>query len=230
MRMNELHDLARSDESAGMSLVELVLSTALFGVIALAGVGMTLSASGAGTAVRRSAEAVTKRATFFGALSDELGRARILAIAADGSSIRYSLPVISPETGTRMDATGAPAWGIADGAERVGGSCTLRFAAVRRVSESSVRIDLNADGDIDDAFEEGVLEKVSDGGVAMPLVAPRIYLAAAGPAGDVDGDGVADPLFALDVSGLLTMNSMLASQDGRVRRAYLKVKTYETAM
>ncbi len=77
---------------------------------------------------------------------------------------------------------------------------TVRFRQLEEITEADEGTDINRDGDLSDRFSIGVLETVElvDGkDVVKPITgaSSRVILALPSFAGDLDGDGVGDPLF-----------------------------------
>lgn len=89
---------------------------------------------------------------------------------------------------------------------------TIRFAKTSSFSEATKNIDLNHDGDLADVFAIGRLERVYSAGrvlgdvwqeeVVVPLCAERLVQLEGDPRGDIDGNGVPDPLFLMTGSYL----------------------------
>lgn len=74
----------------------------------------------------------------------------------------------------------------------------IRFRTKREIRESEIGEDLNGDGDRADRFAIGVLETEDSRGVRPITETGEVMLGLPSYAGDLDGDGVADPLFEVD--------------------------------
>lgn len=109
------------------------------------------------------------------------------------------------DTGVEGGLTGA-----GDGRASNAFTVTIRFVAVDRweYDESKTGVDLNGDGQLDDVFEVGHLEKVTRGGPDpaggadvpefVEVLTPDVVLQRKGaPVSDIDEDGDPDPLFQL---------------------------------
>ena len=72
---------------------------------------------------------------------------------------------------------------------------TIRFRQTGTLKEADEGEDLNRDGDQADTFALGVLE-IDDGSEVRPLMTrAEVMLGLPGFSGDLDGDGIGDPLF-----------------------------------
>ncbi len=160
----------------------------------------------------------------------ELMFCRIAWIAPDGTSIRYSIPMDS-------DASGDLVFGVVYQGPRPGWTAELAFVPrVLYLEEAapplslgvSVEIlggmDMNRDGDMLDAFLVGQVEQriydsaglLVDRSVATDLVV--LAMVGQSPAGDVDADGILDPLFSvLDVAGSVVPAALIAPNGVRLR-------------
>ncbi len=215
----------------GFTLVEVAFSVASLAVIL--GAGYTLTSTVSGT----SGKLVADLETFRGALDavdrvrGDLGRARVISVAEDGSAITYSLPVKTEGAENILDADGEIRWGVADKqGSRKGGTCTIRFSLDRIRSESEEDRDINGDGDKRDVFDEGRLVRRSDKDAKMVLRRTRVLLVRGDHDGDIDGDGVADPLFTMSETGILTLRLARPLSEGFVRVHVMRIKPTESAV
>ena len=83
------------------------------------------------------------------------------------------------------------------------GERTLRFRQIEEIAEADEDSDINRDGDQSDRFSIGILEIVDivDGEEVVKRItgaSSRVILALPSFAGDLNGDGVSDPLFLID--------------------------------
>lgn len=132
----------------------------------------------------------------------ELEFADLSAPAGDATSIAYALPIDPDGDGSVLDAAGSVQWGAnVGGVPTTGVQAAVRWTFERVLSEAALALDVNADGDLLDSFDLGRIERVeADGGVAR-LTGNWVAQPTGARGGDVNGDGVADPLFSIDASG-----------------------------
>jgi len=77
---------------------------------------------------------------------------------------------------------------------------TIRFVTDRTISEAAQGVDLNGDGDRKDRFDLGHLEADRPDGTKEPLTGAWLLQPALNHGGDLDGDGVPDPIFSADTT------------------------------
>ncbi len=192
--------------SAGLTLVELAITMATGSVVVAATIALFLGATQAGQAVTTSIHGVGDWAEGLHAFRVEMGQAKILGVSPDGAAVTYSVPVPATPGGGLVDSTGEITWGARDSTgEHVGGHYVLSFVLDDVVSEQEVGADFNGDGDILDVFEVGHIGKTTDTGETQSFPRMKIVLQQGDHGGDLDGDGVPDPVFAVSSDGLVEM-------------------------
>lgn len=175
----------------GMTLVDLTIATMIVAVvIGLSYSGFhvadaTIDTAGTRDRMERAADDTLKR------LVAEVRTGRLLALSASPAepSVTLAQPAANL-TLADLDASGAVLW-AADPA-------TIRFRPVEVIRESVEHVDLNRDGDRSDVFAVGLLEIATAARTETITNRARVFLALPGYAGDLDGDGVGDPLFSRD--------------------------------
>ena len=217
----------------GFTLLEAMVAVAILSGILLtallaihSGTDMTNIESARNNMERSNQEALDK-------LALELRDAapRVVTVAGDGSAIQFQIPVDLNANGTVLDGNANIEFGFTDrnGAPQ-SGTITYRFVQntvggqPEILDEAALGMGLNRDGDSSDRFVRGRLVRVTRvtgwPEVQDPLpIGLWIVQPAGNLGGDVDGDGVADPIFQLDAAGgrvLVNLWSMHA--DGRKNR------------
>jgi len=207
----------------GITLIEMAFALSCAVLILAAGYGLLGAVGGASAETMRGLGTLRESMKAMDGLRGDLQTARVISVSADGTSLTYTLPLAIGDASTIVNDTGEVQWGIADSeGELLGGSCTLSFVIERQVGESTVGRDINKDGDKVDVFDVGHLVKTSSRGHRMTFPTIRLLLKSGDRAGDVTGDGEADPIFAASANGLLTVH--IAQRDG----GKLRVRTFRT--
>lgn len=192
----------RARRRAGFSLVEALIVGAVVALMLGAAVVREAVRSDGGSAVVRS-NLFARLDRALRSLAADFERADLDAPGEKGDTLSYQLPI--PLAGAR-DARGPTEWGVVvNGVPVKGGRATLRFVADSVLDEARLAIDLNGDGDQRDQFEQGHLERLLPDGTIEQLTGSWILLPAGDHGGDVDGDGKADPIFTVDVTGSATI-------------------------
>ena len=112
--------------------------------------------------------------------------------------------VDSDGDGSLIGADGRPQWGGRVGGAAVAGARTqARYVLVRTVDEAALATDINRDGDQVDRFDLGRLERVEPDGTLIQMIGGLVAQPNGNWGGDLDGDGVADPLFAVNDVGAI---------------------------
>jgi hypothetical protein len=120
----------------------------------------------------------------------------------DGVGFAYRRPVDPAGTGTFIDS-GDIRWGATvGGADSVDGCACLVFSPIAVVTEAQRNFDINADGDLDDTFDLGGISDLAWnafdpalGTSSLELVSPILLQEQDNYGGDMDGDGLDDPMF-----------------------------------
>jgi len=211
----------------GFTLIEVALVTAILAPV----VGIVLSGTSAivdtsvGAAIQVSAQQqvifTTKR------LREELQKAQIDSVSPDGLTVVYQKALDMTGSGIAVGPDGAIRWGAIEATGPVAGNTyTMSFVQDAAISEATVQLDLNSDGDTVDTFRRGHLQRLTSGGGATEVSPSMFMIDAADPSGDLNGDGAPDPLFnfgpgrSLEVRMLTRMvlsNSRRGSNFSRLR-------------
>ncbi len=137
---------------------------------------------------------------------------RVTQVAANGSSVRFQIPVDLNGNNTVLDNAGIIEFGFVDAAGAPqAGTITYRFVQGVRggqpdvLDEAALRVDFNNDGDITDRYSRGYLVRVTQVTGGPELVNPvRVGIWVAQRDGalgaDITGDGQPDPIFQMDAA------------------------------
>jgi type II secretory pathway pseudopilin PulG len=219
----------RCASRAGFSLLEVVVAV---GVLALMMIGVAMVFKDTGFVASSEAKSNDVARTSQGALDQmtkELRESaiRVITVSADGSSIQFQIPVDIDGNGTILDGSGAVEYGFLDRGVPTKGTITYRFVEnivggrPDVLREADLRLDLNGDGDRLDSFDRGCIVRIThaNGGPEVrgpALTGQCVVVAHADWGGDIDGDGVADPIFKLDgATGRVQINVWTMLADDR---------------
>lgn len=186
----------------GFSVTELTMVVAIVGTISvLVAGGMERSQTFANVEMSRGA-LESRFQHSLDRVRSTLAIARVEAPFDSGTRIRFMTPVDHDGDGSTYDATGAVTWGSTGaGVATLGEARWLQYVVSASAMESTLQFDVNGDGDQLDAFDLGHLEELSNDGSIVRWTAPEILQKADDPGGDIDEDGVLDPLFSIIDSG-----------------------------
>lgn len=137
--------------------------------------------------------------TFDGQTDDLRG---VVFYRGDGVGFSYRRPIDPAGTGTFIE-DGAIRWGATvGGIDTTDGCASLVFSPVGVVSEAERNFDINSDGDLDDTFDLGGIANLgwnavdpSLGTSSLDLVSPILLQEQDNYGGDMNGDGLDDPMF-----------------------------------
>lgn len=214
----------------GFSLVEVMIANVVL-VIVVAGVFLMMGNISANSGViQEIARLESENNRDMEDIAELLREARITALPfAGGNSLTYQLPVDEDGDGDCLDGNLDIVWGAIVPNQVPSGFTDLTLPQIqyvpRRVySEGAEGFDLNRDGDRADIFLVGRLEHVLPSGASATrnvVIEPQT-LALTGDyvlqeqnnaaVGDVNGDGVADPLFWID-GDTLRLNLFVSDTD-----------------
>ncbi len=143
-------------------------------------------------------------------LENELKRSTVDAVSSDSLAVVYRHPLDMNGDGSFVDSSGNITWGIrgSDG-NIVGSTYRIAFVADRKISERKAGNDLNGDGDSDDQLTLGYLERTTALGTKERVTPNVVLVDTKAPKSDLNGDGVADPMFELDSSKVLIVRLLL---------------------
>ena len=179
-----------NDRTRGMTLLELLLSIAVFAAIvavaypAFIGANNTVATSTTRDQMERKGDMLLDEVNQF------LRSGRVVAVADAPNPPAVTVVRVRRDVAIEdLAGNGGAPWGADQE--------TLRFRPVRTLDEADLNEDLNGDGDRNDRFALGRLEiedatrlrSLSDTGLVM-LGLPDYE-------GDLDGDGLPDPLFVV---------------------------------
>ena len=159
----------------------------------------TISRSGQKTRLENAADRIKKT------LVTEIRTGQLVALAPAGAA--PYVDIHPPRTGIALDQ-------IADTGDVPWQTVTHRvqYRQTGTLSESAVRLDINHDGDRTDTFALGVIELVTPQGTRPITQRGRVILGTPNFEGDVDGDGLKDPLFEVQ-DRKFTMRMFLVFRD-----------------
>jgi len=195
--------LAAGRRQLGLTLVEVSVSLAVFALITvICASTLTRMTSFYTDSLFRSGLMEAAKIAQESAL-DELRSAKVLSVTTSGGYpvVTYVVPVSLPigTTSDYFDASGNVNWGCKEASgymKDATGSphrVTLTVVPGPQVSESSVRLDINGDGDRSDTFQLGSILFTTSGGLKRTLSGGRLLLSeVAKGAFDMNKDGVAD--------------------------------------
>jgi prepilin-type N-terminal cleavage/methylation domain-containing protein len=220
----------------GFSLLELMVAMAILSMILL---GAALALNGTNDvavleATRNEMERSSQNALDRMALELRDSAAKVITVAANGSSIQFQVPVDLDGKGTILNSTGAVEYGFLANGVPTGGTITYRFVQnlvagqPEVLSEAARRMQLNDDADLGDRFARGYIlrttQLTSGAVVSQSILTGRWIVQPDGNwGGDVDGDGAADPIFQLDgTSGRVLVNLWGMQVDSHKNRHFVR--------
>jgi len=204
----------------GFTLLEVMVAVGLLSLIML-GVALALKNTGQVAALeasRNEMERSSQRALDVMALELRDSAARVTTVSADGSSIQFQIPADLNGNGTVLNSSGLIEFGFLDKGVPKAGTITYKF--VQNVvgghnevlDEAAGRRKLNDDADVTDKFARGYIVRITQvtglAAVTGPIISGRWIVQPNGSwGGDINGDGVADPIFKVDaVNGRVLVN------------------------
>jgi prepilin-type N-terminal cleavage/methylation domain-containing protein len=184
---------------AGFTLLEVMIVTAVMGLVIAAISAAIVNANRAyvPNVTRTNLEAAA--GSMAEKLTEELTHALPLTVSADGTEVRFCLPVDGDGSGSPLDIDGNIELGYGHNA---GYMRRIRYVVDLTIDEAIVKRDINNDGSRTDRFFVGrlVADTLDETGAPMGndvALGPAVILATSPDAGlDVDGDGVDDRIFA----------------------------------
>jgi len=215
--------------SRGFTLLEVMVAVGILSMVML-GVALALKNTGqvaALEATRNEMERSSQRALDVMALDLRDSAARVATVSADGTSIQFQIPADLNGNGTVLNSSGLVEFGFLDdkGVPRAG---TITYKFVQNVvggqnellDEAAGRRKLNNDADVTDKFARGCIVRITQvtGGAAVtgPIISGRWIVQPNGNwGGDINGGGVADPIFKLDATNGRVLINLWAMQIDR---------------
>jgi len=175
----------------GAMLVDVLIGvTIVAAILAVAYPGFQVANDTISTSTQRDLIERSADRTLNG-LVDAVRSGRIASITPSGTAPVVTLQSLqSGLTIGQMSGSNPTMW---DASSR-----TIRYVPSSTLDESKMHVDLNRDGDQKDKFALGSLELVNGTQVTRLSGNARVLLGLPSYEGDVDGDGVADPLVELD--------------------------------
>ncbi len=180
----------------GFTLTELVVVVAIVGLMtALMASGMERGESFATVEMSRtSVEAKFQQTT--DRFRQQFMIARVDPPIDYGTRVRYMMPIDHDGNGMTYDGEGAITWGwTIDGVPALGASAWLTWVQDSTITEASIDLDVNKDGDKADSFDLGHIEEQLPDGKKLQLTGSSVLQKSGNPGGDIDEDGTLDPLF-----------------------------------
>lgn len=152
--------------SAGMTMVELIVSTAIFSLLIAMAFQISMNTTRSASEKLLEATIEVKAERTLKMLTDELVSADSLApiVSSNGSSVTIQIPMDSDGDGTplnKSDNFSLELGAVTTGGSLYNGTITYQFVSQKTLSEATESLDLNADGDQNDSFEMGYLERTS---------------------------------------------------------------------
>lgn len=183
----------------GFSLVELVVVTAVMGVLSvIVTAGLDRTQDFATSEMSRTA-ATVRSSSALEKMRRELTVARVDAPVASGTRVRFMLPIDVDGDGLVYDKAGEITWGYGiDGVAQANAAAWYSFVADQVITEAQVALDLNRDGDQADTFDVGHIEQQLPDGRNVRLTGSWVLQPLGNPGGDLDNDAVPDPLFEVE--------------------------------
>lgn len=219
--------------AGGFTIIELTIVLAILAPV----LGIVLS--GLSTVVVTSVDATVQveaqtRVIFTTKkLRKDLTRAQIESITPDGLSITFKHPLDLTGTGSLVDPAGNVQWGAVEATgPDVASSYTFSFVQDATVQEATLQKDLNGDGDMTDTFQLGHLQRSTTLGQAQSISASVYMVDAANPTGDLDGDGLPDPLFSWNIGDPVTINLLtrIPRRDSRLGSSFNRTRIFLSNM
>jgi prepilin-type N-terminal cleavage/methylation domain-containing protein len=208
---------------AGFSLLEVVVAVGILSLImigvalALKNTGEAASAGAIGNDMARSGQKAVDQM----ALELRESAIRVITVAADGSSIRFQIPVDLDGNGTVLDRHGAVEYGFLDAGVPRKGAIVYQF--IQNVSKGMPEVlDARFDGGGGTRrFARGCIARSTrvfgfPASGASPLTGRWIVQPDGSWGGDIDGDAVGDPIFTVEPgNGRVVVNLWAMQVDGR---------------
>ncbi len=213
------------NRESGLTLVDVVIATAI--VLIIVGVAYpgfktandTIATSGRQDRMERQGDRALRL------LTEEVRSGWITALTPSGQAPSVTIRSVRGAVNLAdLAATGTVPWSTD---ER-----TIRFRQVETINEMSLEEDVNRDGDWNDTFALGVLESVETVGtevVATPITgsASQVILALPSYAGDLNGDGIGDPLFEVDGRTLdIRLHQITRTEAGQILKTATRSKIH----
>jgi len=203
----KISKLTRRRDETGFTMLELLIAGAVLAILILMVFGIVSSSAGVHDWGMVTLRSQSTASNLIGMVCTELSRARLLSVEVGEAQCRISfqVPVDWDGDGDLLDSNGELEWGALD---QLGWTCTLTFEQARTVSEVVDNEDYNHDGDRVDVFALGHLSKKytdPSGAVqhTIDIMPDMIVVRYDHLGGDVDGDGVDDPMFRrVDAAGV----------------------------
>lgn len=193
---------------SGTSLIEMMIAMALITVVLGAIYSFLLTGHNSfliGTEVLNLQQTSS---TLTDQVSSRLIEARLISLNANGSAITFMVPV-EDEGGEVIDSNFNVIWGAVDADDdvHVGGWYIYYFEGDETLSEVTLGVDINEDGDMADLFDKGALHVsvYNELGVlqtTLEMSQPFLIQTHPTAGGDVDADDEDDPIFSrVDTDG-----------------------------
>lgn len=199
----------------GFTLLEMGVAVTIFSMIAvIALVLSTKTAQYVGDEILQN-DLHNKTETTLKKVAGYLSQSTRLGVSADGTSVTLQVPIDVNGNGSVLDASGVLEFGVQTEDGQTGnGVITFIFVVDRQLSEIALGRDLNGDGDRNDIFDLGFIERTSTlpGDTTQQYGLPNIVQPSGNHGGDITGNGQPDPIFSV-VGRRLTVNIWALGQN-----------------
>ncbi|HOX07028.1 MAG TPA: prepilin-type N-terminal cleavage/methylation domain-containing protein [Planctomycetota bacterium] len=199
--------------AAGFSLLEVVIAMGILSIVLLGAALALKSTNDISTSGAISSDMELTNQNALSAMSTELrdSAVRVITVAGDGSAIQFQVPVDLDGNGTVLDGSGNTEYGLIDKGVPSRGTITYRFVQNEAggtpevLDEHVLNADVNGNIDRTDRFSIGWVQRFTQvtgqAETAGRILTDRcVVLPEAAWGSDIDGDGLADPIFALDAA------------------------------
>jgi len=183
----------------GVSLLEVQIAGAISTVVLVAALMVMHSTDRAQMFATAHTNAMLQGGALFDEMLTDIRYCQFQSVIADSTRIRFRVPVDADGDGNCLDSTGTPQYG-ADG--HVGWMREYALIKKTSLSEPADNMDYNGDGDKADLFDlccinRNVYDAEGNMVKSVPLTGETIITTSPTGGGDIDGDGVNDPIFQL---------------------------------
>jgi hypothetical protein len=207
MKAGERNGNSRGRGQWGVTLLDAVIAVTIILIalgVAYPGLKIantTMSTGGRKDRIQRAGDMMLKK------VIDALRGGRIVSVAPEGAP--PAITVSRLQEGIDLDDLQED-----DAVPWQEDTLTIRFRQTEILKESEVGRDLNWDDDIVDKFALGVLEIVEDE-TARPITRrAQVMLAMPDYEGDLNGDGLGDPLFTVDGRSVTVRIQLVGREEG----------------
>lgn len=161
--------------TAGMTMVEMMVATTVFSLLIAMAFQISMSTTRAASEKLMISTLEVKGERTLKLVTDELVSASSLApvVASNGSSITVQVPLDNDGDGTTVSKSAnfsLELGSVTESGSASNGLTTYAFVPQRVISEADESLDFNLDGDMNDEFEVGYLQRSSTVAGDLPVV------------------------------------------------------------